>query len=132
MARITLLIALFLLLAGNASAQQATDTPRKGEGISAFLKRNGRTGKAYHKEFLQLNKKRLRGKEELLLGVKYILPPLQEKGNDEGKKGGRKKKRSILVDHGRIITDIFSLQCVNDPQKFFGNMGQCHTMRFAL
>ena len=47
-------------------------------------------------------------------------------------KGGRKKKRSILVDHGRIITDIFSLQCVNDPHKFFGNMGQCHTMRFAL
>ena len=47
-------------------------------------------------------------------------------------KGGRKKKRSILVDHGRIITDIFSLQCVNDPQKFFGNMGQCHTMRLAL
>lgn len=36
------------------------------------------------------------------------------------------------MDHGRIITDIFSLQCVNDPQKFFGNMGQCHTVRLAF
>ena len=57
----------------------------------------------------------------------------KEKRAQESKpsRGGPKKGR-ILVDHGRIITDIFSLQCVNDPQKFFGNMGQCHTMRFAL
>lgn len=114
MARITLLIALFLLLAGNASAQQATDTPRKGEGISAFLKRNGRTGKAYHKEFLQLNKKRLRGKEELLLGVKYILPPLQEKGNDEGKKGGRKKNIVHEPLFGKKLDDV---EIVSDKLK---------------
>lgn len=87
MTRIFFFIVLFFLSASALQAQQATDTPRKGEGISAFLKRNGRTGKAYHKEFLELNKKRLRGKEELLMGVKYILPPMQE--DNKGKKGGK-------------------------------------------
>ena len=87
MTRIFFFIVLFFLSASALQAQQATDTPRKGEGISAFLKRNGRTGKVYHKEFLELNKKRLRGKEELLMGVKYILPPMQE--DNKGKKGGK-------------------------------------------
>ena len=87
MTRIFFFIVLFFLSASALQAQQATDTPRKGEGISAFLKRNGRTGKVYHKEFLELNKKRLRGKEELLMGVKYILPPMQE--DNKGEKGGK-------------------------------------------
>ncbi|MDR0894848.1 MAG: N-acetylmuramoyl-L-alanine amidase [Prevotellaceae bacterium] len=53
-----------------------TASPRKGEGISAFLRRHGREGNAYYQEFLELNKKRLRGKHELQLGVQYVLPPL--------------------------------------------------------
>lgn len=57
-------------------AQEERDTPKNGEGISAFLQRNGRSGKACYREFLKLNKKLLRGKEELRLGVKYLLPPL--------------------------------------------------------
>ena len=44
---------LFLPLA--AMAQQERATPKSGEGISAFLERNGRAGKAYYKEFLKLN-----------------------------------------------------------------------------
>ena len=106
MTRICFLIALLLLLAGHVSAQQATDTPRKGEGISAFLKRNGRPGRAYHKEFLKLNEKRLRGKEELLLGVKYILPPLQD--NEEARKGGKKKKKNIVREplFGKKLDDV--------------------------
>lgn len=58
-----------------AVAQKEWATPQNGEGISGFLQRNGRTGKACYQEFLELNKKRLRGKKELRLGVKYLLPP---------------------------------------------------------
>jgi len=53
--------------------------PRRGEGISTFLARNGRNGQTYYKEFLLLNKRQLRGKEELLMGVKYILPDLKNR-----------------------------------------------------
>lgn len=35
----------------NASAQEERDSPRRGEGISAFLERNNRPGIAYYKEF---------------------------------------------------------------------------------
>lgn len=64
-----------------ALAQEERATPKSGEGISGFLQRNGRTGKAYYQEFLELNKKQLRGKEELRLGVKYLLPPLKRSSN---------------------------------------------------
>ena len=64
-------------------AQEATDTPRKGEGIGAFLKRNNRAGKEYRKAFKELNKKLLRGKDELKYGVRYKLPPLSEKGEEQ-------------------------------------------------
>lgn len=62
----------------NASAQEERDSPRRGEGISAFLERNNRPGIAYYKDFLELNEKLLKGKEELRLGVKYVLPPLSK------------------------------------------------------
>ncbi len=65
----------------NVSAQEEHATPKSGEGISSFLERNNRSGKKYYNEFLKLNEKRLRGKEELRLGVKYVLPPL--KGGQE-------------------------------------------------
>lgn len=61
-----------------ALAQQQYAVPKTGEGISAFLERNGRPGKTYYKEFIRLNKKRLNGKEQLLLGVRYALPPLHD------------------------------------------------------
>ena len=104
MTRIFFFIVLFFLSASTLQAQQATDTPRKGEGISAFLKRNGRTGKAYHKEFLELNKKRLRGKEELLMGVKYILPPMQE--DNKGKKGGKGNSTIREPLFGKKLADV--------------------------
>lgn len=73
-----------LLFILSAKAQQATDTPRRGEGITSFLERNKRPGRTYYKAFLELNKKRLRGKKELQYGVRYVLPPLSE---DCGGKG---------------------------------------------
>lgn len=78
-----LLIILFgLFLSSQVSAQDEKDTPLKGEGISAFLRRNNRAGKDYYKEFIELNKRKFRIKEEIQLGVYYLLPPLH---GDAGK-----------------------------------------------
>ena len=67
------------LFAFNASAQEERDSPRRGEGISVFLERNKRPGRAYYKEFLELNKKLLKGKEELRLGVSMYCPHYQSR-----------------------------------------------------
>lgn len=102
MVRILLLL-LFIFTSISFQAQQTTDTPRNGEGISSFLKRNNRPGRMYYKVFLELNKKRLNGKEELQLGVRYVLPPLKnERKNSSVKKSvvsgsnGMKDKRTIV------------------------------------
>ena len=100
MKRIFCLLTIFFctLFAFNASAQEERDSPRRGEGISVFLERNKRPGRAYYKEFLELNKKRLKGKEELRLGVKYVLPPLRNGGNsvDGGKEGATDSSAPII------------------------------------
>lgn len=44
------------------------------------MQRNHRSGQAYYREFLRLNEKKLKGKKELILGVRYVLPPLKEGG----------------------------------------------------
>lgn len=85
---LSLTLALFTL---SVAAQQTTDTPRRGEGISAFLQRNHRPGKAYYQEFLRLNEKKLKGKKELMLGVRYVIPPL----NGEGGQAAPARKRQI-------------------------------------
>lgn len=59
------------------SAQGERATPKAGEGITTFLERNNRRGRTYYREFLKLNERRLRGKRELRLGMKYELPPLR-------------------------------------------------------
>lgn len=71
------LLLLALLTMPLQAQQNQTDTPRRGEGIAAFLKRNKRSSKAQYNEFLKLNEKKLKGKKELQLGVKYILPSLE-------------------------------------------------------
>ncbi|MBQ8673995.1 MAG: N-acetylmuramoyl-L-alanine amidase [Bacteroides sp.] len=76
--RLLLLLLLALPTAAQEKAERAE--PKAGEGITAFLLRHGRKGKACHEAFLELNKTVLRGKEELRLGVSYLLPPLEEKG----------------------------------------------------
>lgn len=69
---------LLLLLGLPLFGQSQTAQPRRGEGIGTFLIRLGRPGQAYYKEFLELNKRQLRGKEELLLGVSYLIPDKKE------------------------------------------------------
>ncbi len=83
----------------NASAQEERDSPRRGEGISAFLERNNRPGRAYYKDFLELNEKILKGKEELRLGVKYVLPPLS-------KPAGNGKKTINEPLFGKALADV--------------------------
>lgn len=78
-----LFVSSFLFLTPfHASAQEERAAPKAGDGISTFLQRNGRPGRTYYREFLELNKKQLRGKEELRLGVKYVLPPLKKGTGD--------------------------------------------------
>lgn len=95
------LLLLFLPLAALAQGEFAT--PKRGEGISAFLIRNGRPGKTYYNEFLKLNKKRLRGKNELRLGVRYALPPLRD-----GKGSGAATTSSTLREplFGKALADV--------------------------
>lgn len=69
-----ILVGLLMSPFSNVLAQHATDKPRKGEGVTAFLHRNGCHTKEARKEFMQLNAQLLNGKEELRLGVSYRLP----------------------------------------------------------
>lgn len=73
--KITTLILLFLLfgLTSNLKAQESA-TPLKGEGITAFLKRHGYTGKEAKELFIEINKKKLGKDGGLLLGKTYTLP----------------------------------------------------------
>lgn len=87
-----LFVCLLMWVSLAAAAQRQYDTPKRGEGITTFLERNGRPGQAYYEEFVRLNKKRLRGRNTLLLGVKYELPPLRTKGN-----GGTAKGNTLYV-----------------------------------
>lgn len=102
MVRILFLFFLILSSVSLLAQEEQRATPKAGEGISAFLQRNNRPGKAYYNEFLKLNEKRLRGKEELRLGVKYVLPSLRNEKSNAGSKdkgsGGTSKTASKRKD----------------------------------
>lgn len=66
-----LLLILMLVTAGSLTAQeQRRATPLSGEGIYAFLERNG-VEKKFKNAFVQLNASRLGANESLLKGVSY-------------------------------------------------------------
>lgn len=66
----------FFIFNGTLFAQEKA-FPKKGEGITLFLKRHNRVGKKYHDEFIKLNKIKLGNGNSLKMGVKYQLPPLK-------------------------------------------------------
>ena len=77
--KITLVLSVFVALFifnGTLFAQEKA-FPKKGEGITLFLKRHNRVGKEYHDEFVKLNKTKLGNGNSLKMGVKYQLPPLR-------------------------------------------------------
>ena len=95
---IRILVLLVCLLAATAAyGQQETDKPRRGEGISAFLERNGRPSRTYYKEFVRLNRQRLGRKRQLLLGVSYVLPPLS--ASSPRQEAGNKPKHTSATLH---------------------------------
>lgn len=71
-----ILLFLFSISSISVSAQSDKDTPRDGEGIHLFLKRNKRTGSAQYEQFLELNKGKFGRNNSLLKGVAYTLPPI--------------------------------------------------------
>lgn len=119
-----LAILIYTLSAIHVQAQEERATPRRGEGISSFLERNHRPGKAYYNAFLELNKQRLRGKEELLMGVKYVLPPLRDdspeqktSATSERETTGKRKKKvkeplfGKAQEHVEVISDRLRGAC---------------------
>ncbi len=73
--RFAAVIFINLLFALAAAAQTPhTDTPQTGEGIGAFLLRNGYNPQRYKAKFIELNQSRLGKDNTLLLGVRYTLP----------------------------------------------------------
>ncbi len=97
----SLLLSFLLLVSVSLMAQQEYAEPKAGEGISSFLIRNHRPGKANYNAFLELNAKRLRGKEELLLGVKYLLPPLNGEGTAAAADTGSVAASTV----GRVVNE---------------------------
>ena len=78
--KLSIIFALFFtILCANRLQAQEKAFPKKGEGITLFLKRHNRTGIAYQKQFIELNKNKLGKRNALRMGVKYTLPPLQGK-----------------------------------------------------
>ena len=110
MKRIFCLLAFFFcaFLVFDVSAQGEYAAPKSGEGISAFLERNKRPGKAYFIEFIWLNEKRLRGIEELQLGVKYVLPPLRKGASATASSKPAANKKGTVRERlfGRKLADV--------------------------
>lgn len=70
------ILAALFIFSGSILSQEK-DFPKKGEGITLFLKRHNRTGREYHDEFIKLNKSKLGNGNNLKMGVKYQLPALK-------------------------------------------------------
>ena len=78
--KLNIIFALFFtIFCVNRLQAQEKAFPKKGEGITLFLKRHNRTGISYQKQFIELNKNKLGKGNTLRIGVKYTLPPLQGK-----------------------------------------------------
>ena len=73
------------------------DTPQKGEGIYAFLRRNNRTEAKHYEEFIRLNASKLDKSNSLRWGIAYLLPPLNITDNNnntnKNKKGAVNEKK---------------------------------------
>ncbi len=89
-----LFLCLFLMLTAALVNAQQKAAPKPGEGISAFLLRHNRSPKKYMDDFLELNKGKLEGRQELRLGMSYIIPPVKSKRSDS-------KSASVLKNAGR-------------------------------
>ncbi|MCD7901921.1 MAG: N-acetylmuramoyl-L-alanine amidase [Bacteroides sp.] len=89
------------------------DSPKNGEGVSGFLRRNKRTKKEHYQQFLDLNRGRFGKGNTLLLGVKYQLPPLESKTLTIGSKRKEplfgKKWESYSIESNKLTGACFYL-----------------------
>ncbi|MBK5720715.1 N-acetylmuramoyl-L-alanine amidase [Dysgonomonas sp. Marseille-P4677] len=102
MKRVNIIILSFLFfgICNSIFSQNDKDSPRDGEGIHSFLKRNNRIGNNYYEQFLELNKNKLGKRNTLLKGVTYTLPSIS-KGNKEdqlSKKSNNKESSPIYIE----------------------------------
>ena len=84
-----------------------TDTPQKGEGVGAFLLRNGLNPSQYRDEFVKLNASKLGKDLSLKLGVKYTLPRKEDDVVVEPLLGEANKK--VKIEDSRLKGAIFYL-----------------------
>lgn len=62
----------------DAKTNTKTDQPQSGEGLGAFLLRNGYNISQYKDEFIELNKNKLGKDNQLKLGISYTFPQKRE------------------------------------------------------
>jgi N-acetylmuramoyl-L-alanine amidase len=67
---------LLFLFSAFSSGAQTSDTPLKGEGIYAFLRRHNYPDVEYYDEFIRLNEGKFGKDNTLLKGVRYQLPAI--------------------------------------------------------
>ncbi len=93
---ITLAISCFIIITIQAQETKPTksSTPKKGEGLYAFLLRNHLDPKEHKQSFLELNKSLIGENNELLLGVEYKLPETEIYLNEP--LFGKERERFIL------------------------------------
>ncbi|MDR0939554.1 MAG: N-acetylmuramoyl-L-alanine amidase [Mediterranea sp.] len=95
----TLLTTLFLLaLTTTAWGQRQTATPRRGEGISAFLIRHDRSPRVYYDDFVELNRRKLGKGKSLLHGVAYTIPPLKSGSEEKSESNAKARIPSTRVE----------------------------------
>lgn len=70
----TIILLIFLFASATPLVAQEIDSPRKSEGIDAFLRRHGRTTPEAKAQFLKLNKERFSKDGGLRMDQTYILP----------------------------------------------------------
>ncbi|MFT3993425.1 MAG: N-acetylmuramoyl-L-alanine amidase [Dysgonomonas sp.] len=91
-------ILLFFIPAYSFSApSEKDDRAQKGEGIYAFLKRNGYNKTDHYEQFIELNKKQFKNNTQLIEGVRYQLPSttssISTPSSTTPKKGVTKKNK---------------------------------------
>ena len=105
---IILILAIAFSFVATIDAQERA-YPKNGEGITLFLKRFNRSGEAYKKEFIRLNRDKLGKNNTLRLGVKYTIPPLRNSKST----AGNAKTESVAVKGGKGIEPLFGKALAN-------------------
>ncbi len=103
----TVIAVIFSMMVVLASAQTKYQyaKPREGEGISAFLERHGRRGRQYYNDFMEINKNRLRGRDYLVKGVSYAIPPLRDGSRQNA--AAQEEKTANKVQDGTAVGSTF-------------------------